>query len=480
MTNRFRAGLAAAGLVLLAGVALGQDGDSPQAWRFEARALDYSTMLQSQHGAQAEQMTEVALSRVPIRVLVRTPGRESTTLETTTDLVGRFVLEGPQPPPGATLEFFVAGEDGETGRPGYYGRPWPVDDGALPETVPFYSVATEVPRGLILGNVINIVATVDRDLDNDSPGDRVVQLRHTAMLHNRDFQVWLGDLSRSDFSTFGIRIPEGFELRNVTVNNQSVDASEIGRSGHDSTEKWLYRQPIFPAFDGPIVFQAMFVAPYEEGRTYDFSWHNEYPVMSYTLNVEQGRFTYLPPETKEQGHALHDSGINPAMGNVKLVTHAYKLEQIPPHQTMSARVMAGTPFPWKAVIWTGTILLIAVGAGLLGYVASRPRENKDAEKQQAATRVKVPATSKGREHELEMLDRRLRRGEITSVEHEVRRAAILNAASPSPAPRPTPQPPPSDLDVQAIADRVDDASPEQLRDDVRALVKAVRRLSKRR
>jgi hypothetical protein len=473
------AGLAAAGLLALAAPTHAQEETAPQPWRFESRAIDYSTMLQSQHGGQGN-TAEVPLSRAEMRVLVRVPGQPSSTLETTTDMVGSFVLEGPEPPPGATLEFFVAGEETEGGRPGYYGRPWPVDDGEA-KVIPFYRVATQVPRGMMLGNVINIVSTVDRDLDNDNgTEDLVVQLRHTAMLHNRDFEVWLGDLSRNDFSSFGIRIPEGFELRNVTVNNQAVDATDIGRSGHSSTDKWLYRQPIFPAFDGPIVFQAMFVAPYEEGRTYDVSWHNELPVMSYTLNLEQGRFTYLPPETQEQGHALHDAGMNPAMGNIQLVTHSFKLEQIPPHQTMSAQFMTGTPFPWKAVVWTGAILLIAAGAGLLGYVASRSRETNDAEVAQAKKRAKVPVTEEGREHELEMLERRLRRGEITSVEYDVRKAAIEKAQAGAPArTAPVPPSPPKrpGTDVAAIAARVDAASADQLRDDVRALLSEVRKLS---
>ena len=457
-----------------------QDGDSAGSWRLEARALDYSTMLQSQHGAQMGKLTEVPLARVPVHVLVRAPGLESETRKTQTDLVGRFAIEGDVPPPGATIEFFVPGADGDQARPGYYGRPWAVDDGDVPEAIQFYEVATEPPRGLMIANAINIVSAVDRDETT-----KVVQLRHTVMLNNRDFQVWLGDLGRGDYSTFGIRIPAGFELRNVTVDNAAVDATDIGGGGHGGGERWMWRQPIFPSFERGTIFQAMFVAPYEDGREYDISWHNELPVMQYALNIQQGLFTYLPPATAKDGIELTDGGINQAMGNVKIVTHAYGVQQVPPHQTLSARFIAGTPFPWKAVIWTGSIVLLAVGAAVLGLVAAKPRQDHDEAVAQAKKRVKVPPTPEGREHELEMLDRRLRRGEITSVEYDVRKAAIQKAGQPiAGVPRRGPPTPakkkaiPAGLtaDLDAIAARVDDADADQLRGDVRALLDAVRKL----
>ncbi len=450
------------------------DTAGTQPWRFEARALDYSAMLRSGHGAQGTEMPEVALANVAVRVLVRAPGVENTTLEGRTDVVGGFALAGSRPPPGATLEFFVAGEDGDDARPGFYGRPWAVDDGDPPGTVAFYQVATEVPRGLMLGQVINIVTTVDRDETT-----KVIQVRHTAMLFNRDFEVWLGDVARDEFVTFGIRVPDGFELRNVTVNNQDMDKNDVVADGHGATRRWVYRQPVFPGMQGPLVFQAIFVAPYVDGRSYDLTWHNEYPVMQYTMNIEKGLFTYLPPDDEEQGVGLIDRGLNAAMGNTKKVTHSYQLQQIPPHQKLSARFMAGHPFPWKAVTWTGAILLLAVGAGLLGYVASRPRAAREEELARAERRVKIPTTAAGREHEIEMLDRRLRRGEITSVEYDVRRAAVEKTAAA--APRKPPLPPGSAkkrgaLDVAAISGRVENADIEQLRDDVRALLKAVREL----
>ncbi len=471
-------------LTALAVPAFAQDGDSggegaSAAWRFEARALDYSTMLEQSHGGGAP-ANDVALSRVPVTVVVNAPGQSmARTYETQTDLVGKFVVQGDRPPPGATLEFLVPSERGAEGRPGFFARSWTVDDEPAPEKVDFYEVA-ESADDLFLGQVVNVVTTVQKDANT-----RVIQFRHTAMLQNIGFKVWVGDFSAGAPVSFAVPIPDGFELRHATVDNRDLPL-DSGRAGHAGIQSFIHREPIFPTgFQSGLVFQIMSVAPYVDGSTYDASWHVEYPLMNYSLNIEESTFHYVQPESSEAGLVLTDGGVQPAMGNTKIVTHAYTAQQVRAHSTIAAVFTAGRPIPWRPVLWTSAIALLVVGAAFIGLAASRKDAVRTKEVESAQARVKVPATAEGREHELEMLARRLKRGEITSIEHQVRKAAIDNAGRSAPARTGRAKPPPQQraavspglqAQLTEIAARTDDATPEQLRADVRTLARAVQDL----
>jgi len=54
---------------------------------------------------------------------------------------------------------------------------------------------------------------------------------------------------------------------------------------------------------------------------------------------------YTPWVLHYEGVALRDGGLNPAMGNRKITTHAWGIDGIPAHGTLAVRLRAGAEFP---------------------------------------------------------------------------------------------------------------------------------------
>jgi len=457
-----------------------------QPWRFEARALNMTEMINEARGGNAVG-APVPLANVDIDVTIDVPGGGDVTMTTRTDERGTFVLAGAEPAAGATLMFWVGGQQIGADKAGFLGRPVHLSDAAPAPVVDFYEVARD-SHDIVLTQVIHVVSVVNLDFD-DPDGPKEIMYRNTAMLDNRGPRVWIGDPEDDDGITYAVETPDGFELRNATVDNQRVPTPKES-VGHSGGTGFAYRAPIFPSLDGGTVFQVMLAAPYKKGREYDASWHSEFVVARYMLNIQDDAFTYVPPSGADTGNGLADGGMNPPMGNTKVITHMWGLSSVPQHGNLSVKFLAGRPFPWRAVAAVGAMVLLALGAGALGLAVSRAGQSNAREVAVAEAHVRVPADAAARTRELDLLDRRLRRGEITSVEHKIRRAAIdaasaaESAAAPQ-APMPeksaTKRGPSAALltDVEAIASRSADADEAQLRSDVTTLARAVRELLER-
>ncbi len=446
--------------------------DADATWRMEARALDATTqMRQSRSRPNSD---AVVLPGVDIHVQVRAPGLDPWVLEAHTDGKGIFSLEGRRPPPGASVDFVISPEREASGRPALYARPWRVDDGPAPRDVSFYEVATD-SDAVYVERWIQVVTTIDRD-----ESQKAIELRSTAMVVNAGDQVWFGDAEHQDPTTFAMPCPPGFRLMNVTLDGQDM-SPDVDRLVHGG-EGYVYRTPIFPTAGGrPMLFVAMFSAPYEKGRTVDLSWHAPLAVDEYLLNIQEDAFTYIEPGEDAPAAALADGGVNGAMGNRQIVTHSWGLRSIPAHADLSARLLCGTRFPWRPTLWVAAIALLVAGAGALGVAASRVQRRHSARTEPPA--ASVPPDEQA--HELELLGRRLQRREISQFEYEARRAAIEGriVESHSPAGHDTAatagQPRSRErllAETETILAHVDAASPKQLRKDVRTLARTVREL----
>ncbi len=469
-----RRALLAVALVLAApAIGFAQDGAPAvdpavpvEAGRIEAVALNYTEMLRSGHGS-VDGLMKVPLADVPVRVVVSGPGFTTDSVETRTDEFGFVRAELGELPPGAFIDFLIPADEAAA-RPGYLARTWAVDDGQPMDVVKFYEVA-DSPSVLRLTNVIQVITTYER-----GPGELNVQLRHNCLLQNVSFKVWFGS-PQNGIPSFHIPIPKGFELRSVNVNRQEVDP-ERGEAGHGGTA-YLFRAPIFPTVpggDGPLMFSVIAIAPYVDGEILDTSFHTEFAIDSFVANLEDRVLSHVPADGNVP---LTDGGKNPPMGNTQIVTHAWGGPEsgIAPHSNIGVRFQMGEVFPWNAVLWIAMIVLIALGAALLGIALSRRMDRS------------VPATrTVSSEDAVAELDRRLAAGEMTTVEHRVRKAALAGDAVAQPtAPTSTPASPLAATTgtrarLEEIAARSTDATPEQLRADVKTLAEIVRELLDRR
>jgi hypothetical protein len=468
-------------LVLCAGLPLraqSQSAPAPgpgtsQRITIRARALDYSTMLRSGHAAQQEaaRLTPVPLPEASLLFLVRGLPGEPRTAQARSDVQGQFVADLGDLPPGAMVEFLAERKTGDGAAERLYARSFQVGAAAPPAEVQFYRVARS-PAGIVQEITQVVTVKEDKSADGKLLGRRTF-LRQIVQVGNFGFEVWLGDVATERPVSYWVPVPEGFELvaGGMKVDQRPVEvAPEVMPHGGRGC---AWRQPMFPAFgESAHQFVVEMARPYVEGETIDLGTHVEYPTEVWSLNIQDGVFSYLAGDPADGRVQLADAGARPAMGQSQRVTHAWVGENIRAHATVNGRVVAGKPPLDKAVvIVVGSIVFVVLGGITFGFLLRRKG-------QVVAGPVDPVAVA------LRQLDDRKRRGEISSVDYAARKAVLLGQA-PAVAPEEGPAPPARPAaellaQVDAIASRAAGGAEPRVVEDVRILARAVRELLTRR
>lgn len=464
----------AAGAAVLAGLY------APTAWAapmvIEGRAINRSKTLEGRHAmrhseapVQEEAAPEaIVLGDVTLSLLVTDPGGTPSAREARTDADGRFRFEVDAPPDGTRM--LLIGRDASHAEGGtlYYARPLTAGGAPPPAAMDFYRVAHEA-TGLTCS--LFQVATVEPGKD----GRDTVRLRQHVEVGNFSFSVWVGAQKGDRPASFHVPVPEGFSVVEVHLNGERFDDAEVVRV-HDG-QGIPFEDPIFPTFseaDGGYAFTTVLERPYQKGEDLDLGFHPEFPVYGYEVALEEDRLTYLPPAAGNEDVALEDKGPG-KRATEGPATRTWVAEGIPAHTDMQVHVRMGPrPIATGPILGIAGIVFIVVGALVLGlWSGARGRTPAAATGGAKAGDVRV---------ELERLQRRLDRGEMTSVEYETRRRALLGPAAPSNR-APDAAPPSRSSDrrrlittLEAIARRPDDAPAAERAEDLRVLARAVKEI----
>jgi len=454
-------------VALFAAPVFAQDATGEPA-TIDALVVDYSTMLAAREAGGPG--PAVPLRDVNVRLVMRGRGMP-TTVEARTDGDGRLRAELPDAGSGTIVEILVSPDGSEADDPGFYAQPWEVSRGPAPDEVRCFRVTTD-PRVLRIGTLRHSLVRQD--------DEGIAQLQTLANVVNVDagFHVFRGVADpESGQGGVPIAIPAGFELNVATIDGAPAKPN-VAQAPHGG-RAFTFAGTIFPATRGNLMdkrVQLRSTAPYESGQRYDFSFHSDIWIGRYILSVQESAFHVTQPDAAAV--KIYDAGVEDVQGGQK-TNRLFVTEDVAAHTDVAITVHGGTPFPVRAVITTAVIALMVLGGAFLGLAM---RRSAGAEPVERAT-PDAAAPAGARPGELERIEKRFARREITSVEYEIRRKSLAGRVAAATAPKAvkasieTADGDESPLDtVGRIEGRAGVATKEQLREDVHMLARLVRRL----
>lgn len=269
---------------------------------------------------------------------------------------------------------------------------------------------------------------VVRAIDVDKPA-AYVRLQAIAVFQNDSNAFWLGDPADPARAALRMPIPAGFRVEAVEGMRGSLPHT-VGKDA-SGRESLAISGAGFEPSAQPERVRVVMTGPWSEDGEYDLSFRPAYPLASYTLSIEEGRFSYVQDDVATTLDLTDGGAQAPMEGMNDVTTHLWTAKEIYPDTPVAVVFAVGHRLHARVILTLSVLGFALVGAILLGRSLAKrtpPVGAGPASPPPPVASRDDPAVVAARIRELEKAHAR---GEMTEFELRARKAALTGAAKSS-------------------------------------------------